>query len=208
MGARGNTTEVPQSHPLETLAESTVRLRQKVAELEREVAHARYLAYHDALTGLPNRALLFDRLKQAMLQAVRQHKAVGVLLLDLDRFKSVNDEFGHNAGDLILQQVAARLSACIRGCDTACRYGGDEFVILLPEIRGTEDVEAVAVKIRACLSPPHRLGDRVVVVGASIGAAVFKEGGASCDELIGAADAAMYRAKSHGLRQFGADSPA
>lgn len=189
-------TDVPRSYPGETIAESNVRLMQKVAQLEHEVAQVRHLAYHDSLTGLPNRALLLDRLKQAMLQAERQHKAVGLLLLDLDRFKSVNDQLGHNAGDLILQRVAARLSGCIRGCDTACRYGGDEFVILLPEIRGTEDVEAVEQKVGACLSIPHRIGDRIVVIGASIGTAVFKEGGASCGELIGAADASMYRAKT------------
>lgn len=188
---------VPRSCPVEALAASNVRLLQKVAQLEREVAQARHLAYHDALTGLPNRALLLDRMKQALLQAQRQHKAVGVLLLDLDRFKGVNDQLGHNAGDLILQQVAARLSGCIRGCDTACRYGGDEFVILLPEIRGAEDVAAVEQKVSACLSIPHRMGDRLVVIGASIGTAVFKEDGASCSELIGAADAAMYRAKTH-----------
>jgi len=189
-------TDVPRPYPVETIAESNVRLMQKVAQLEHEVAQARHLAYHDSLTGLPNRALLLDRLKQAMMQAQRQHKAVGVLLLDLDHFKSVNDRLGHNAGDLILQGVAARLSSCVRGCDTACRYGGDEFVILLPEIRGAGDVAAVARKVGACLSIPHRIGDRLVAVSASIGSAVFKEGGASCGELIGAADAAMYRAKT------------
>lgn len=191
-----NKSDVPPAFANETLAETNVRLQQKVAALEREAAQARHLAYHDALTGLPNRALLLDRLGQAMVQAVRQHKAVGLLLLDLDRFKSVNDEFGHNAGDLVLQRVAGRLSCCIRGCDTACRYGGDEFVILLPEIGGVEDLEAVTAKIRACLSMPHRLGDRIVVIGASIGTALFREGGADCNELIGTADAAMYQAKT------------
>jgi len=181
---------------IETLAESNVRLQQRVAELEREVAQTRHLAYHDSLTGLPNRALLRDRLRQAMLQATRQHKAVGLLLLDLDHFKSVNDELGHDAGDLILQGVAARLSSCIRGCDTASRYGGDEFVILLPEIRGSEDINAVTQKIRARLAVPHWLGDRIVVIGASIGTALFKEDGANCGDLIRAADAAMYREKA------------
>src|ERR1700752_4848227 len=103
-------TDVPRSYPVETIAESNVRLMQKVAQLEHEGAQARHLAYHDSLTGLPNRALLLDRLKQARLQAQRQYKVVGFLLLDLDRFKSVNDQFGHNAGDLILQRVAVRLS--------------------------------------------------------------------------------------------------
>jgi diguanylate cyclase (GGDEF)-like protein len=190
-------TDVPRSYPVEATCESNLRLLQRVAQLEHELARARHLAYHDALTGLPNRALLLDRLKQAMLQAERQHKAVGVLLLDLDRFKRVNDQFGHAAGDLVLQGVAARLSACIRGCDTVCRYGGDEFVILLPEIRGRKDAEAVEQKVSASLSKPHRIGERVVVIGASLGVALFREGGPSCAELIDAADAAMYRAKTH-----------
>jgi diguanylate cyclase len=190
-----NTTEGPR-RAVETLSECNARLLRKVAQLEGEAAQARYLAHHDSLTGLPNRVLLFDRLNQAMLQATRQHKAVGLLLLDLDRFKAVNDQFGHNAGDLLLQQVAARLLHCIRGCDTACRYGGDEFVIMLPEIRGTEDVEAVKEKLCAHLSEPFRLGGRLIVIGVSIGAAVFVAGAMSCAELIGAADSAMYRAKS------------
>jgi len=190
-------TEVAHIYPAETLAASNERLLQRVAQLERDVAQARHLAYHDSLTGLPNRALLLDRMKQAIMQAQRQRKALGVMLLDLDRFKHVNDRFGHSAGDSILRAVGARLSGCVRGCDTACRYGGDEFAILLPEIRGKEDVEAVEQKVRAHLSIPHRIGDRIVVIGASIGAAVFDKGDVSCTELIDAADAAMYRAKTH-----------
>ena len=183
---------------VETLAQSNARLLRKVAELESRLAEARHLAHHDLLTGLPNRALLFDRLKQAILQAERQQKAVGLLLLDLDGFKVVNDQLGHNMGDLLLQQVAARLLGCIRGCDTACRYGGDEFIIMLPEAGGAEDAEAVQQKLRARLSVPYRLGDHLVAIGASIGAAVFKADARSCAELISAADAAMYRAKAYG----------
>lgn len=194
----GSTTEVPGG-AVETLAESNARLLRRVTQLECEVAQAHHFAYHDWLTGLPNRALLLDRLNQAMLQATRQHKAVGLLLLDLDGFKTVNDQFGHNVGDLLLQQVAARLLHCIRGCDTACRYGGDEFVIMLPEARGAEDTEAVKQKLRAHLSEPFRLGDHVVAIGVSIGAAVFKAGTVNCVELIDAADSAMYRAKAHSV---------
>lgn len=193
MGA--DTTEVP-SRAVETLSQCNARLLQKVAQLELEAAQTRYLAYHDPLTGLANRALLLDRLDQAMQQATRQHKAVGLLLLDLDRFKAVNDRFGHNGGDLLLQHVAARLLHCIRGCDTACRYGGDEFVIMLPEIRGVEDVEAVKEKLRTHLSEPFQLGDHRIAIGVSIGAAVFVAGAMSSVDLIGAADSAMYRAKA------------
>jgi diguanylate cyclase len=194
----GNTIEV-LGRAVETLAETNARLLRKVAQLECEVAQAHHLAYHDSLTGLPNRALLLDRLNQAMLQATRQQKVVGLLLLDLDGFKTVNDRFGHNVGDLLLQQVATRLLGCIRGCDTACRYGGDEFVIMLPEAGGAEDTEAVKQKLRTRLSVPYRLGEYVVAIGASIGAAVFKAGTVSCVELIDAADSAMYRAKAHSV---------
>jgi diguanylate cyclase (GGDEF)-like protein len=185
----------PGKTMVESLIESNRRLLEKVEGLEQELSRARHLACHDALTGLPNRTLMLDRLAQAMSQAIRQRKAVGVLLLDLDGFKDVNDRFGHDAGDLLLQRVAARLASCIRECDTACRYGGDEFVILLPEVDGAEDVEAVSRKIRACLAEPHLLGGEHLVVHASIGAALFQEGRLNCNELIGMADAAMYRAK-------------
>ena len=151
---------------------------------------------------------MLDRLKQAMSQAARQHKKVGVLLVDLDDFKTVNDELGHHAGDAILKGVAARLLSCIRVCDTACRYGGDEFVILLPEIESAERLDRVKRKIRQHLYHPHQLGKRSIVVGGSIGSALFREDGGSCAKLIGMADAAMYRAKralregrQHSLRQ-------
>ena len=180
----------------QALAERNARLLEEVAALRQEVAQARHLAYHDALTGLPNRALLLDRLNQAMLQATRQDHTVGLLLLDIDDFKSVNDQLGHNVGDAVLQSVAIRLSGSIRGCDTACRYGGDEFVILLPEIGGVEEMKAVAAKIRCCLVPPHRIGNEIVRVCVSIGTALLREGQANSRELIDAADSAMYQAKA------------
>ena len=181
---------------------SKKRLLQQVERLQRELVRARRLACHDSLTGLPNRALMLDRLRQALAQAARQRKTVGVLFIDLDNFKSVNDELGHSTGDAVLQHVAARLLSCIRACDTACRYGGDEFIILLPEMRGLREVEKVRQKILDHLSEPHRLGSEVVVVRASIGSAVFGRDAESCEDLIAAADAAMYRAK-HSPRRAG-----
>lgn len=195
MGQKKNSS-ASRSFLVDTLVKNNVRLRLKVASLERELAHTRHLAYHDPLTGLPNRALLLDRLQQAILQAQRQDKAIGLLLLDLDGFKHLNDRLGHNAGDLILRVVAERLASCIRAGDTASRYGGDEFVILLPEIRGNDDVLTVAQKITASMSIPHYLGDETILVNASLGTAVVDGGRASCDELIGAADSAMYRVKA------------
>jgi diguanylate cyclase len=170
-------------------------LARRVSRLEQALARVRHVACHDLLTGLPNRHLLLDRLKQATLQAERRHKSVGVLLLDLDGFKRVNDELGHTAGDQLLQQVAERLSDCMRGGDTVCRYGGDEFVIMLPEIGGAEDAEAVAQKIRALLLAPYKLGGTAIRVSASVGAAIFRPGQPDGGELIEEADLAMYRAK-------------
>ena len=185
-----------RSFLVETLAKSNAQLRREVANLERELAFARHLAYHDPLTGLPNRTLLLDRLQQAILQAERQRKAVGLLLLDLDCFKQINDRLGHNVGDLVLRLTAQRLASCIRAGDTVSRYGGDEFVILLPEICGNDDVVTVAQKITASMSISHQLGGETILVIASLGSTVFDGGRASCDELIGAADSAMYRVKS------------
>jgi diguanylate cyclase len=197
VGANTNTTWQSCTEE-ESLTACNRRLRLRVAELEREVVRVQRLAYHDSLTGLPNRELLIDRLGQAMAQAVRQRKAVGLLLLDLNDFKCVNDEFGHSAGDVVLQNVAARLSRCIRACDTACRYGGDEFIILLPEIETAEEVRVVVNKIQCGLARPHRLGSKSIVIGASCGAVLFKGEPVNFRDLIDSADAAMYRSKKRG----------
>ena len=180
----------------EALRQTNARLRRKVILLGKKVAQARHFAYHDELTGLPNRSLLKDRLKQAMLQAARQHKQVALLLLDLDGFKDVNDTLGHGAGDKLLQQVASRLTACIRGGDTACRYGGDEFVVMLPEIDGQETAATVAEKIRTHLEAPYRIDGEVIAVMASIGTAVYRGAAQECDDLIRQADITMYLAKA------------
>ena len=123
---------------IDTLEKINSCLRQKLNRLEKKCAQALHSSYHDELTGLPNRNLLLDRLKQAMALSDRQHKQLALLFIDLDKFKNVNDRLGHVAGDKLLQQVAGRLAVCIRYGDTACRYGGDEFVIMLPEIESQE----------------------------------------------------------------------
>lgn len=171
-------------------------LRRKVIQLEQEVAQAHHFAHHDELTGLPNRSLLRDRLDRALVQATRQHKQVGLLLLDLDGFKSINDRLGHATGDKLLQRVAERLLSCIRGADTACRYGGDEFIILLTDVDSEKSAAEVAQKLRTHLAKPYVVEDHSIAVTASIGVAVYPRDGSSQNDLIRRADIAMYLAKA------------
>jgi diguanylate cyclase len=180
---------------LAMLTETHARLSELAVRREQEVASVRHFAYHDELTGLPNRALLLDRLNQALVRAKRQHKQLAVLLLDLDGFKDVNDRLGHIAGDKLLQRVAERLLSCIRGSDTACRYGGDEFVVLLPEVDDQNRALVVAGEIHARLAKPYMVDDYSIAVTASIGAAVYPLDGVCQDDLIKQADVAMYLAK-------------
>jgi diguanylate cyclase (GGDEF)-like protein len=174
-------------------------LRQEVISLAQAVEDARRLGYYDELTGLPNRNLLFDRFKQAVAQAARRQEQVALLFLDLDRFKSINDVLGHAAGDSLLRQVAARLGACLRTSDTACRHGGDEFVVLLPEHEGRQGVVAATQKIRAHLGAPYVIGGSVVKMTASLGVALYPRDGKSCDRLLQVADRAMYGHKTRSL---------
>lgn len=180
---------------IETLEKSDSRLKQRFVRLGRSAARARHVAYHDELTGLPNRRLLLDRFNQAVAQGARQGRQVALLFLDLDGFKSINDRLGHAAGDKLLQQVAGRLAHCIRACDTACRYGGDEFVIMLPEVGGHENAAAVAEKIRTHLAAPYAVDGSTLTVTASIGMAVYPVDGENYGDLIRQSDMCMYRAK-------------
>lgn len=181
---------------IEALQRQDSALRQEVSLLAQAVMQARRFANHDPLTGLPNRTLLMDRFNQSVARAERQHKQVGLLFLDLDGFKGINDAFGHAAGDRVLQQVATRLAACIRASDTACRYGGDEFVVLLPESEGQECAAAAAKKIRAHLATPYVVDGTAIEVTTSIGSAVYPIDGHEYEELIQVADLAMYRSKA------------
>jgi len=163
----------------------------------------RQLAFFDTLTGLPNRRLLQDRLGQSMSLAKRERTRMALMFLDLDKFKPVNDEFGHPAGDELLQVVAQRVQACVRESDTVARFGGDEFVVLLPSIESAQDAIGVAKKIHATLVQPFILsaGQRVQISSSS-GIAIYPEHGSDVIKLTQHADAAMYQAKAAGRDRF------
>ncbi|MBM4203698.1 MAG: EAL domain-containing protein [Gammaproteobacteria bacterium] len=161
-----------------------------------------FQAYHDLLTHLPNRALLKDRLELAITQGSRNKARLAVMFLDLDRFKVVNDNLGHSMGDRLLKAVANRLQSCLRRSDTLSRFGGDEFTLLLPEIRTRDDVVVIAGKILDRLNSPFVIDGHELFVGASIGIAMYPEGGTSAEALIQNADIAMYHIKSRGKNGY------
>ncbi|MEM1437073.1 MAG: EAL domain-containing protein [Pseudomonadota bacterium] len=161
-----------------------------------------FQAYHDLLTHLPNRALLKDRLTMAITHARRNRRKLGVMFLDLDRFKIVNDTLGHTMGDRLLKAVAKRLQSCLRRGDTLSRFGGDEFTLLLPEVRTQEDVVVIASKILDRLSAPFLIDGHELFVGASIGIAMYPEAGESEEALIQNADIAMYHIKGRGKNGY------
>jgi diguanylate cyclase (GGDEF)-like protein len=170
-------------------------LQAELVALAKKEVVAQHLAYHDALTGLPNRSLLQDRFDQAISQAERHQKPLAILLLDLDKFKHVNDQLGHASGDKLLQAVALRLTNSVRGADTACRYGGDEFVIMLPIIESADSATLLAAEIGKRLTESYILDGHNIHMSVSLGMAIYPDDGKTLDELIKKADIAMYRAK-------------
>ena len=177
------------------------RFEQELRESEQKLRlladSIQHVAHHDSLTGLANRLLFTDRLDQAFRLAKRDSSRIALLYLDLDKFKPVNDDLGHAAGDELLKQVAGRIRAQVRESDTVARIGGDEFTVVLHAIDGREDAEVVAAKIVAALVEPFHLGalKQRVDIGTSIGIAVYPDDALSADALVKAADAAMYQAK-------------
>jgi diguanylate cyclase (GGDEF)-like protein len=177
---------------------------------ERRASQARiaYMAEHDMLTDLPNRTLVTDRLRQALAAARRNRHRVALLYIDLDRFKPVNDAYGHAVGDQLLREAAVRMRLCVRESDTVGRFGGDEFVVLLPHIDSGHDAELVAEKIRLALAESFQIDGLRLDVSSSIGIAVYPEHGADDVSLLLHADGAMYAAKHGGRNRvtvFGED---
>jgi diguanylate cyclase (GGDEF)-like protein len=180
---------------LATFAVCTAILIGYQRRIQRQAESSRHQAMHDALTGLANRVLFRDRAEQALNLAARTRQPVGIVALDLNGFKQVNDTLGHQSGDLLLKHVGARLSECVRDTDTIARLGGDEFAIVLPNVTSAADASEVARRVLESIRQPLLLDGRPAEVGASIGVAVFPEHGEDLETLLHQADAAMYTAK-------------
>lgn len=173
-----------------------------ISDRKRAEEQVEFQAYHDVLTQLPNRRLFMERLELALLAARRARANVGVLFIDLDRFKSINDTLGHGVADRLLVEVAQRLRSCVRQTDTVARHGGDEFTIILPDLNQPEDAAQVAEKILERVVEPVAAGTAVMAVTASIGIAVYPYDGTDIDTLLRNADDAMYRAKEAGRNTY------
>lgn len=173
-----------------------------VTEFWRKDERLAHLAYHDPLTDLPNRTLLMDRLRHALTVAERQGGRVGILFIDLDGFKAVNDTLGHHVGDELLQDVAKSLRSCVRSSDTVARLGGDEFVVLMENLDSAQECVMLAGKLPSCLSWEENVGKSAIRVGASIGVAIYPEDGADAATLLQRADIALYEAKAAGKGTF------
>jgi diguanylate cyclase (GGDEF)-like protein/PAS domain S-box-containing protein len=183
-------------------AVQVVMVSRDITERKEMEAYILHHSFHDALTGLPNRLLLEDRMKQATAHLGRQHAPAGVLFIDLDRFKDINDTLGHAAGDRLLQEVAERLCRCVREGDTVARLSGDEFVVLLAGLDDVQDAALVAGKIVTAVAEPCQIGGRELRVSPSIGIAIFPDDGEHIDALLRNADTAMYHAKQEGRGRF------
>lgn len=183
-------------HKNESLRIQNERLMQSLADASRQAVAAVRVAHHDTLTGLPNRLLLIRRLQRGISNAFQRHHQLALLFIDLDGFKVVNDRFGHAVADRLLTIVAARFAACVRAGDLACRYGGDEFIALLTNIKDAAVAVGIAEKIRERLGQRYMIDGNEVHITASIGLAVYPADGERYDALLNCADAAMYRDKA------------
>ena len=188
-----------QTLGLRTAKDAAEKAMQEAKQAEERVRH---LAHSDALTGLPNRVLLLDRLSQAMANANRHGRRLALLFIDLDRFKNINDSLGHFVGDKLLQEVAERLIRCVRHMDTVSRQGGDEFIILLSEIENADVVADIAEKLLAVVAAPYVIDGHGLSVTHSIGISIYPDDGENLETIIKKADTAMYKAKERGRNNY------
>ncbi|MHB8184178.1 MAG: putative bifunctional diguanylate cyclase/phosphodiesterase, partial [Candidatus Desulforudaceae bacterium] len=206
MGRRNDGTAVPIEY---TFSDFCVHKQCFVTLILRDITERKryeetiwHQAFHDILTGLPNRMLFKDRLTLAMAHAKRNNKGLAVLFLDLDRFKLINDTLGHNVGDQLLYYIGMRLQNCVREDDTVARMGGDEFTLLLPEISKAEHAAKIAHKVTEAIRQPLRIGEHDLYISTSIGIVLFPDDGQDAETLIKNADTAMYRAKESGRNHY------
>ncbi len=186
----------------ENLVVASVNAQMMTEAVERVSVHLSYMAEHDLLTGLPNRALLTDRLVQSILLAKRHGSRVALMFLDIDHFKQINDSMGHAVGDQLLQSIAKRLQASVRTSDTVSRHGGDEFVVLLPEVEDAQSVVHSAEKLIQSVGEPHVIAGQELRVTLSIGISMYPDDGVDAEVLMRNADIAMYQAKRSGRNSY------
>jgi diguanylate cyclase (GGDEF)-like protein/PAS domain S-box-containing protein len=179
-----------------------IRVYTDISQLKESQRKLEQLASFDALTGLPNRHLLYDRLVQALRRTSRYGGRMALMFIDLDGFKEVNDTLGHDVGDALLKQVGTRLRDCVRESDSVCRFGGDEFVVLLEPVLDAADAKPIAERIMRALAPPFIVGSHRIKTGASIGIAINPQDGIDATTLLKNADVAMYKAKKTGRNRF------
>jgi len=195
-------TEAQLREANERLVVATMNAQTMAETAEQATEKMSYMAEHDFLTGLPNRTLLTDRLVQSIAFALRHGKKVALIYLDLDHFKHINDSLGHEVGDKLLQSVAKRLQSCVRLSDTVSRQGGDEFVVLLPEIEQQQDATLIAQKLIESMTHPHLISGHRLHVTISIGISIYPDDGKNVEELVRNADTAMYQAKKRGRNTY------
>jgi len=179
-----------------------VAVHEDITDKKQSEAHIHYMAYYDTLTNLPNRSLFYDRLQHELVHAHRNGQMLGVMFLDLDRFKVINDTMGHTSGDQALKAVAERLKGCVRESDTVSRWGGDEFIFIITNITQPQDVAFIAHKIFNEMSSPFQLEERKVYITPTIGIAVYPLDASDAENLIKKADTAMYHGKERGRNTF------
>ncbi len=184
------------------LAGANALLQEEIVERRQAEARVHHMAYHDSLTGLPNRALLTDRLERAILAARRANGKLAVMFIDLDRFKTINDSLGHLIGDYLLKEVAHRLCRAVRASDTVARLGGDEFVVLVPGVGAVEECHHVGEKIIEALAVPVPIENHLLHISPSIGICLYPDDGLDAETLMRHADAAMYHAKGAGRNNY------